>query len=87
MTFDQNIWDITGEHTFDGYTALLNPSIQVVHATIQPTAVTLHLKVNENNGVFDHNFSVRSTEVSQSEVDLIVEEVILENFPTAVLRQ
>lgn len=87
FTYQSNIWDIAGEYTFEesGIT-LLNPSLEIKVVTIYNNVVQLQLNVTENGGVFNHFVNISQQASEESDVNLLVEDIIAAKFPNAVLR-
>lgn len=88
FAYQSNIWDIAGEYTFEesGIT-LLNPSFEVKVVTVHNNTVNLQLNVTENGGVFNHFININRPAPAESDINLLVYDIIAAKFPDAVLRE
>lgn len=88
MLYPQQTWTVTGEQTFEngGY-ILLNPAIKVTQVVFQAAnRVSLSLLSTENGGVYHHIASCSYLNQSgETDVDLIVNAAMAENFPDATV--
>lgn len=76
-------WTVDGECKFSEEFTLLNPIITPKNLQIVEGNAFLHLAVQENGGVFIHNAHLRMESPSQTNINSLVEAMILEAFPEA----
>ena len=53
---------------------------------VRESTVFLQLVVNENGGVFNHQFNIQYESALETNLDVIAENAMAEAFPEAVLR-
>lgn len=86
FSFTQKVWDITGQREFENSFTLLNPSMKIAQMVVRESTVFLQLVVNENGGVFNHQFNIQYENALETNLDVIAENAMAEAFPEAVLR-
>lgn len=86
FSFTQKVWDITGQREFENSFTLLNPSLKIAQMVVRESTVFLQLVVNENGGVFNHQFNIQYENALETNLDVIAENAMAQAFPEAVLR-
>lgn len=86
FTFTNKVWDITGTKEFENSFTLLNPSIKIAQMVVRESTVYLQLVVNENGGLFNHQFNVQYDNAAETDLDAIADAAMAQAFPGAVLR-
>lgn len=81
-SFSTTTWTIAGEYNFGDFT-LLNPTITPTTLNINGDNLHLVCVCNENGGVYDHRVHLNHTITTQTDINLLVDEIILTAYPTA----
>lgn len=85
--FSNSVWVIQGEKSFDGVTNILNPEIRIQSVLINSISIILNLKITENQGVYEHAYSLSANIGSETNINLAVYNAISEAIPEATLQQ
>lgn len=81
-SFVSKSWNIPGEHDFGDF-VLLNATLKPLALTVQGDRVHMTFAANENGGVYTHNVHVTYTTTTQTDINLLADEIVTNAFPTA----
>jgi len=82
-TFSTKTWSISGEHDFDGF-SLLNPTFSIKNVQFINDRIYVQLEISENGGVYKHHTSINCEAKDETDINLLVDDIMAEKFPTAV---
>ena len=85
FTYQNKKWSIEGMTNFQDQMTLLNPTMAVRQVTIVDNKVYINVIINENGGVYEHQFNIQYENLSEAvDIDVLVDEAVKAAFPLAV---
>ena len=84
-SFATKEWQIDGEYTFPNYYTLYNPRFKVLAVGVFNSAVNLNIVIHENGGSYEHQIDVNYEGVTETDINILVDDTIAVLFPTATL--
>lgn len=85
FTYQDKTWSMEGEVNLQDQMTLLNPTMAVRQVTIVDNMVYINVILNENGGVYEHQFNLQYDNASgATDIDVVVESAIQAVFPGAI---
>lgn len=85
FTYQNKTWSMEGEVNFQDQMTLLNPTMAVRQVTIVDNMVYINVILNENGGVYEHQFNLQYDNASgTTDIDAVVESAVQAVFPGAI---
>lgn len=85
FTYQDKTWSMEGEVNLQDQMTLLNPTMAVRQVTIVDNMVYINVILNENGGVYEHQFNLQYDNASgATDIDIVVESAIQAVFPGAI---
>jgi hypothetical protein len=85
FTYQNKTWSMEGEVNFQDQMTLLNPTMAVRQVTIVDNMVYINVILNENGGVYEHQFNLQYDNASgTTDIDVVVESAVQAVFPGAI---
>lgn len=85
FTYQDKTWSMEGEVNLQDQMTLLNPTMAVRQVTIVDNMVYINVILNENGGVYQHQFNLQYDNASgATDIDVVVESAIQAVFPAAI---
>lgn len=80
--FTNKTWKVDGEHNFGDFT-LLNASFHAKSIHILEDRVVVQIEAIENGGMYKHTAQISLSGATETDVDALVDSVIMAAFPEA----